>query len=351
MSLCRHFGVCGGCAYQDIADADYRALKLRSVSDALSRHGVEAVVGAVAEVPPATRRRATLKAARSAQGVLLGYHEMRSHDIVDLLECPVLTPALAAIIPGLREMLTAILRDGEEAELHLTDTDTGIDLSIACQRANSTATIAQFARSAEKLKLARIVSGADTAIMLAQPAVVLGKAKVMLPPGAFLQPTRGGEVALQRFVQETLSSAKRVVDLFAGCGTFALVLAESARVHAVEIDGPMLDALAGAARTTSGLKPVSVEKRNLFKRPLSETELGEFDAVCLDPPRSGALAQVQNLARSAIKRVAYVSCDAASFSRDARVMIEGGYRLTAVIPVDQFLWSSHIELVASFRRA
>ncbi len=187
--------------------------------------------------------------------------------------------------------------------------------------------------------------------MLAQPAVMLGKAKVTLPPGAFLQPTRPGEAALQRFVQEALSGAKRIVDLFAGCGTFALVLAERARVHAVEFDGPMLDALSGAARATSGLKPVTLEKRNLFKRPLTETELGEFDAVCLDPPRSGALAQVQNLAPARIKRVAYVSCDADTFARDARVMIEGGYSLTAVLPVDQFLWSSHIELAASFRRA
>ena len=349
MSFCRHFGICGGCAHQDMMDVDYRALKHRMVSDALSRHGVDAVVGAVVEVPPGTRRRATLKAARHAQGVSLGYHAMRSHDIVDLLECPVLTPALAAIIPGLREMSAAVLRAGESIELHLTDTDSGIDLSIA--RANDTATIAELARWATKLKLARIVLGAETAIMLAQPEIVFGKATVMFPPGGFLQPTRPGEAALQNFVQDALSGAKRIVDLFAGCGTFALVLAQQARVHAVEIDTPMLDALAAAGRAATGLKPVTVEKRNLFKRPLSETELGECDAVCLDPPRSGALAQVQSLARSKIKRVAYVSCDAASFARDARVMIDGGYRLAAVNPVDQFLWSSHIELAASFRRA
>ena len=148
-----------------------------------------------------------------------------------------------------------------------------------------------------------------------------------------------------------LSGAKRVADLFAGCGTFALPLAERARVHAVDLDGAMLDALAGAARATSGLKPVTIEKRNLFRRPLNESELSAFDAFVLDPPRAGAVAQVRMLARSKAKRVAYVSCDAETFARDARVLIDGGLRLTRVLPVDQFLWSSHIELASTFERA
>ncbi len=350
MSACRHFGICGGCAHQDMADADYRALKRSLVADALSRHGVVASVEDIVEVPPATRRRATLKAAKGAQDVALGYHAARSHKIVDLLECPVLTPVRAALIPRLREMLAALLRPNEMAELELTDTDTGVDLAIGWKRSSSPAIIAECARWAAKLKLARITSGSKTLIELARPSVRLGKASVMLPPGAFLQPTREGEAALQGFVLDALLGAKRVADLFAGCGTFTFPMAEQARVHAVEIDAPMLDALSAAVRATPGLKPVTVEKRNLFRRPLSETELGAYDALCLDPPRAGALAQVQTLARSKIKRVAYVSCDADSFARDARVMIDGGYRLARVVPVDQFLWSSHIELAASFRR-
>ncbi|MDE2267221.1 MAG: class I SAM-dependent RNA methyltransferase [Alphaproteobacteria bacterium] len=350
-ALCRHFGVCGGCAYQDMADAEYRALKRALVVDALSRHGVEAPIGDVVEVPPATRRRASLKARKGEGGVHLGFHAARSHDIVDMQECLVLSPTLFKAVCGIREMLTVLLRPQETAELHLTETDIGVDLAFRWKRPNDTATLAELARWASKLKLARISAHNETVIELAKPSVRLGKADVLVPSDAFLQPTREGEAVLQAFVRDALSGAKRVADLFAGCGTFALPLAETARVHAVELDGPMLEALAAAARAMSGLKPITVERRNLFQRPLGESELVQFDAVVLDPPRAGALAQTQALARSKVKRIAYVSCDADSFARDARVMFDGGLRLVSVVPVDQFLWSSHIELVASFERA
>jgi len=292
-----------------------------------------------------------MKALKTGQVVLLGFSAARSHDIVDMHECLVLTPNLAAIVPRLREMLAQILNPGEGVELRITDTDGGIDLSLRWQRSNDPATLADLARLASKLSLARVSRHNETLIELAKPAVRIGKATVALPPEAFLQPTREGEAALQKFVREALSGAKRVADLFSGCGTFALVLAESAHVHAVELDAAMLDALSAAARAASGLKPVTVERRNLFKHPITASDLSGYDGVCLDPPRAGALAQVQNLARSKVKRVAYVSCDADTFARDARVMVDQGYRLERVLPVDQFLWSSHIELAASFRRA
>jgi 23S rRNA (uracil1939-C5)-methyltransferase len=349
-ALCRHFGVCGGCAHQDMADADYRAFKRGFVLDALARHGIDTAVEDIVEVPPATRRRATLKALKGEGGVALGFHAAGTHDISDLYKCLVLTPRLVALVPRLREMLEALLRTGEFAELRLTDTDTGIDLSLRWHKTNDAATVAELARWAAKLKLARVARHGETLIELVRPMVRLGKADVFIPSEGFLQPTREGEAALQAFVLAALSGAKRAADLFAGCGTFTLPLAERARVHAVEIEAPMLEALAAAARATSGLKPVTVEKRNLFHRPLNESELSTFDAVCLDPPRAGALAQVQMLARSKVRRVAYVSCDAETFARDARVMIDGGYRLARVQPVDQFLWSSHIELAAAFER-
>lgn len=347
-ALCRHFGICGGCAHQ--GRADYRAFKRALVVDALARHGIEAPVEEVVEVPPATRRRATFKALKGEGGVALGFMAARSHDIVDLKECLVLTPPLIALVPHLREMLAALLREDEAAELRLADTDTGIDLSLRWQRNSDAATVAELARWAAKLKLARVARHGETLVELARPSVRLGKADVLVPSEAFLQPTREGEAALQAFVLSALSGAKSVADLFAGCGTFALALAGRARVHAVELEGAMLEALADAARATSGLKPITVEKRNLFRRPLSENELSVFDAIVLDPPRAGALAQVHALARSKVKRVAYVSCDAETFARDARILIDGGARLTRVLPVDQFLWSSHIELAASFER-
>jgi 23S rRNA (uracil1939-C5)-methyltransferase len=351
MTLCRHFGTCGGCAYQDMAPSEYRAFKRAQVKDALSRHGVDAPVEEVVEVPPATRRRATFKVLKGEGGVALGFHAARSHDIVDMHECLVLTPRLFQLVRRLREMLDELLALREAAELHIADTDGGIDLSIRwLRRANDTGLNAALARSASQLKLARIAANGETLVELAKPSMRFGKASVALPPDAFLQPTREGEAVLQKFVLEALSGAKRVADLFAGCGTFALVLAERARVHAVEIEIPTLDALSAAARAASGLKPVTVERRNLFKHAISASDASSYDAVCLDPPRAGALAQAQALALSKVKRVAYVSCDADTFARDARILIGGGYRLERVLPVDQFLWSDHIELAANFVR-
>jgi len=346
-AICRHFGVCGGCAHQDIPDADYRTGKRKAVLDALSRHGVETVVESVVEVPPATRRRAVLKAKR---GVGLGFHAARTHSIVDLEQCLVLRPAIVALLPGLRAMLEELLPPGGDAELRLTETATGIDLGLRWRVPNDPAAVAALARWAETLKLARVSAHGDTVVSLAAPMIRLGKAEVALPAEVFLQPTREGEAVLQDFVRQALAGAKSVVDLFCGCGTFSFPLAEIARVHAVEIEAAMLAALIAAARNTPGLKPITTERRNLFKRPLSEKELDGFDAVCLDPPRAGAFEQARTLARSGIGRVAYVSCDAESFSRDARVMIDGGYALDRVVPVDQFLWSSHIELVGQFRK-
>jgi 23S rRNA (uracil1939-C5)-methyltransferase len=349
-ALCRHFGRCGGCSHQDLTDAEYRTLKRRIVSDSLSRHGVETPMDELVEVAPATRRRAVFKAKRSGDGVLLGFHAARTHDIVDMQECLVLTPALAGLVPRLREMLAALLAPGEDAELRVTESDAGAEISLRWRRPNDTVTIAALARWAEKLRLARISAHGETVITQTRPYVAFGKATVVLPVDAFLQPTRDGEAVLQNFVRDALDGARSVADLFAGCGTFAFVLAEKARVHALEIDAAMLDALSAAVKTASGLKPITTEKRNLFRRPLSGDELARYDAVCLDPPRAGALEQVKTLARSKVKRIVYVSCDAETFARDARILVDGGHRLRRILPVDQFLWSGHIELAAAFER-
>lgn len=350
MTLCRHFGTCGGCVHQGIADADYRVLKHRIVTDALARHGVVVSVEDVVEVPPGTRRRATMKAMLEAGRVHLGFHAARTHDIVDIEECLVLTPALTALLPGLRDMLVELLAPAGDAELRLTATDTGLDLGLRWRCPNDTQTLAALAHWAVQLKIARISAHGETVVSLGSPSVRLGKARVVLPPETFLQPTKDGEAALQAFVTETLSGAKKVADLFCGCGTFSFPLAERARVHAVELEAAMLESLAAAAKATPGLKPVTTEKRNLFKRPLTEFELNAYDGVCLDPPRAGALEQVKILAKSKLPRIAYVSCDAETFARDARVLIDGGFVLKRLKPVDQFLWSSHIELAVEFVR-
>ena len=350
-TLCRHFGTCGGCTYQDIPDDAYRALKKASVVDALSRQGfAEPALDDIVEVAPGTRRRATFKAAKNDGVVCLGFHVASSHDIVDMQECRVITPSLFALVAGLRAMMADLLDDGQKAELFVTETQNGADVAIRWSRSVNTALTATAARWAQRLKLARLSANGELLIELATPVVTFGKAKVTLPFDAFLQPTLEGEAALQARVLAGTKGAKAIVDLFAGAGTFALTLAQGARVHAVEAERPALDALAAAVRTTAGLKPVTVEKRDLFKVPLGPIELAKFDAVVLDPPRVGANTQAKELAKSKIRRIVYVSCNPQSFARDARTLVDGGYGMGTITPVDQFLWSSHIELVAAFTR-
>jgi 23S rRNA (uracil1939-C5)-methyltransferase len=265
-------------------------------------------------------------------------------------ECRVLTPSLFALVAGLRAMMTELLDANQKAELFVTETQNGADVAIRWSRPMSTTITTAAAHWAQRLKLARLTANGEPLIELAAPIVRFGEAEVTLPRDGFLQPTEEGQAILQAKVLEGVKNAKAVADLFAGVGTFALMLAQKARVHAVETERASLDALAAAARGTPGLKPVTVEKRDLFKVPLGVLELAKFDAVVLDPPRVGANAQAKELAKSKIRRIVYVSCNPQSFARDARILVDGGYTMGTIAPVDQFLWSSHIELVAAFTR-
>jgi 23S rRNA (uracil1939-C5)-methyltransferase len=312
------------------------------VAAALKRAGVEADVLEPVSMPPHSRRRAVFKFANGE----IGFHAAQSHTIVDMRECLVLTPGLFGLVQKLRSRL-AFLK--EPAEIHITESLTGFDLAVRSpQKLNATIT-AHMAEAAAGLNIARITFNAALVLENAAPEVDEGGARVKLPPQVFLQSTREGEAALQARVREIAGKAKSICDLFAGVGTFALALAKAAKVHAVEQDAPALAALAAAAKSP-GLKPVTTEVRDLFKLPLTPGELHAYDAAVLDPPRAGAEAQARTLAKSRVSAIAYVSCDAASFARDAALLIAGGYRIGPVIPIDQFLWSSHIELVAGFVR-
>jgi 23S rRNA (uracil1939-C5)-methyltransferase len=349
-ALCRHFGTCGGCAFQDLSADTYRERKHVMVTKALARHGIEAPVAPSAEVAPATRRRATWKAAKKHGAVFLGFSASRSHDIVDLSECLVLTPTLVALVPALRKQLQRLLEEGDQGNVHVTETDSGIDIALSFPAKNTARQAVVLAPWADRHHVARISVNGDVAVQLATPATRFGRADVFLPPGAFLQPSREGERVLQIAVMESLSGAHRVADLFAGCGTFTLPLAERASVHAVDMDAQALEALDSAARKTKGLKPVTTEARDLFKRPLRPEELNQFEAVVIDPPRAGARAQAEIIAASRVGLVAYVSCNPERFARDASILTKQGFRLSEVKPVDQFLWSKHIELVGTFER-
>ena len=337
-----HFGTCGGCSLQDLAPDVYAARKREAIASALNRAGVEANVEEPVIVPPRTRRRAVFKWNNGR----IGFHAAKSHDIVDMRECLVLTPGLFALAQDLRARL-AFLQ--QPAEIHVTESLTGFDLAFRSEQKLNPALTTEMAKAMAGLDVARVVFNNSLVLERSAPEVEEGGVRVKLPLQAFLQATAEGEAALQARVLHAVGKAKTVADLFAGCGTFALPLARKARVHAVEQDKPALAALAEAAKS-SGLKPVTSEVRDLFKLPLTVPELNPYDAVVLDPPRAGAQAQAAQLAKSRVPAIAYVSCDAASFARDAALLIAGGYRMGPVIPIDQFLWSSHIELAGSFRR-
>jgi len=348
---CTHFGHCGGCTLQDIPLAAYRARKRDAIIRALTNRGfVSPDVAEPIAVPPASRRRAVFKIAKRDDLTQLGFYAQRAHVIVDMRECLVLTPALLALTPNLRQLMHGVLKSGQQAEVHVTEAENGIDVAVRATVQLKPALVAALATAGPQMGVIRIMWNGALAFESATPLVRFADVVVKVPPGAFLQPTRAGETALRRHVLEAMQGARSIADLFAGCGTFALPLAAQARVHALEKDAAMIGALLAAAKLASGLKPVTAARRDLFKVPLSAAELGRYDAVTLDPPRAGAQAQVTQLAKSDVARIAYVSCDAASFARDARILHDGGYKMGTVIPVDQFLWSEHIELVTAFAR-
>jgi 23S rRNA (uracil1939-C5)-methyltransferase len=351
MKLCRHFGICGGCSLQNLSDAEYRAHKRDMVVKALTRAGLgEVVVAEPLLVPEKSRRRAVFKFGKEEGQIVAGFHAAKSHAIVDMRECLVLTPALLGLADVLRQGLQPLLVEGEKAEVHVTESETGLDLAFRWQRKLTPQLTAEITRAFSSADIARIIFNGDMLTERQKPRISFDGIAVAPPPHIFLQASREGEAALQAHVLAVTEGAKTVADLFAGMGTFALPLARRAKVHAVEQEGEALAVLAEAARRTKGLKPVTTEKRDLFKLPLTPLELNRYDAVVLDPPRAGAEAQVKALAASNIRRVAYVSCDAASFARDAAVLAKAGLRPGPVQPVDQFLYSNHIELVCGFVR-
>ncbi len=349
-ALCRHFGICGGCTLQDVPPDEYMNRKRSGVESALARHGItDATIDMPVAVPPRSRRRAVFRIARQDGVTQVGFYGLRTHTIVDMQECFVITPGLFALVGRFRAGMNDLLGNGQSGEVHVNEAENGFDIAF---RANAPPTPARNTALAKApFKAARITWNSALAVESEAPAVRFGAATVKLPPDAFIQPTAEGEAALRARVLASLKGARNVIDLFSGCGTFSLPLAAQARVHAVEKEQSMLDALAAAARATPGLRPVTTAKRDLFKLPVTVAELDRFDGVCLDPPRAGAEAQARLLAQSKVKRIVYVSCDAQSFARDARLLVDGGYRLGTVTPVDQFLWSSHIELVADLTRA
>jgi 23S rRNA (uracil1939-C5)-methyltransferase len=351
---CRHFGRCGGCALQHLETGFTADWKRSRIVAALDRSGLaDVTVAETVSVPSGTRRRASFAASRVGKRVLLGFAERASHRLVDLQECWVLRPELVALIAPLRDRLALLLNAGETADIALTWTETGVDFVLIRRRPLNLIdreTLAEFAESADLARVswrASLTVPAEPVAARRAPRIRLGEYQITLPQGTFLQPSVEGEALLAKLVQDVLSDvAGPVVDLFSGLGTFAIPASKSGPVTAVDGDKAAIAALLAAVRG----RPIAGQARDLFREPLTVKELNMFAAAVIDPPRAGAQAQARMMADCGIPLVVYVSCNPVSFARDAAILTAGGYRLTQVTPVDQFLWSPHVELVGTFRR-
>ena len=343
---CRHFTECGGCAIQHLEAEAYRAWKRGKVEHTLKAKGIDVAVGAIVPCAPHSRRRVTFSARKSAQGMLFGFVRALSSELVPIVECPISLPEIVAALGPLKELAGLVCATTKTFQMTVTATASGLDIAVResgrlgehQRRLAANFVIAQ--------KFARLSVDGEIVIEPKKPMVLFGDVAVNVPPGAFLQATEPAETAMAQLVGGHLARAKKVADLFAGCGSFALRLASKAEVHAVEGEAAALAALDHGFRFASGLKRVTTERRDLFRRPLTFKELAAFDGLVFDPPRAGAEDQSKQIARSDVPLVAAVSCNPVTLARDLAILVDGGYRLKSVTPVDQFLWSSHVETVA-----
>ncbi|MBX3485087.1 class I SAM-dependent RNA methyltransferase [Phenylobacterium sp.] len=353
---CPHVFACGGCALQHWAHGPYLAWKVERLRGTLARQHIETEILPAFAAGPGTRRRVGLHARKgTAEAARLGYKARRSWDLVDIAVCPIADPCIEAAIPALKRLAAPLFEHPKSAPtLHVTLTDTGLDIDITGVEARSGGLSAdarsQLAEQAAAADLARVTLAGEMAYLARQPTVRLGPARVALPAGAFLQATPGAEAAMTAFVGEAAAGASRIADLYCGVGTFTFRLAEIAPVYAADFGPGAVGALTAALATAPGLKGVTAEARDLVRRPMLSDELRKVDVAVFDPPRAGAAEQAAELARSAVPRVIGVSCNPATFARDARTLIDAGFTLERVLPVDQFLWSPHVELVGVFNR-
>ncbi|MEM9028301.1 MAG: methyltransferase [Pseudomonadota bacterium] len=349
--VCAHFTACGGCVAQHMPSDLYVGWKRELVVEALGHNGITADVRPCAPTEAASRRRTILTAKRGPTSVTLGYHRRGAHELIDVTTCPVVVREIADRLDGLRALATQLLASGETMRLTVVAAREGLDVTADAPRlpvdAEAQALLAQCADDAGLVRLT--VNGA-TMFQTSQPTLQVGDIAVPLPPGVFLQASASAEQKMVALVTAAVGNAESVADLFCGLGTFAVALARHARVRAVDTDATALAALDDGLRRAQRRKTVLCVRRDLFREPLSRLELKDFDAVVFDPPRAGAKAQAEMIAKSAVPKVVAVSCNPGTFARDARALIEGGYTLETVVPIDQFVYSEHVEIVASFRR-
>lgn len=347
---CPHVKSCGGCALQHASDGFVEEWKSGVVRTALAAQGIDLDPEGIDTSPPRSRRRAVFSARRTKGGTLIGFHAPKSDSVTRIPECHLLHPDLLALMPALEALVQVGGSRKSDMRLSVALSEVGPDISVYGGKPLELQLETALAGLVGQHGIARLTWEGELVAQEVPPAQRFGRAMVTPPPGAFLQATKEGEAALLAVVRGVVGNANQVVDLFAGSGTFALPLAENAEVHAVEGDDAMVAALDAGWRKAQGLKRVSTEARDLFRRPLMPDELKRFDVAVIDPPRAGAEAQMHEIADSSLGRVAAVSCNPVTFARDARILIDAGFALTRLRVIDQFRWSTHVELAAEFRR-
>ncbi|WP_262695450.1 23S rRNA (uracil(1939)-C(5))-methyltransferase RlmD [Kordiimonas aquimaris] len=356
---CQHFGACGGCQLQHLGDGFYINWSKERLVRSLGQHGFEGInILEPVVTGSRSRRRVAFKALNTASGVVIGFTQKQSHRIVHVVECPITRSGIMQLLPDLRVLLHKLLPQRGLATLHITETASGLDMLIEGVAELDLDARESLVRFAETHDLAALhwqnESFLDPVAIRREPIMNFDRVKVTIPPAAFVQATLEGEKALVDAVVSACDGYRRVADLFCGLGTFTFPLAHNHQVLAIEGAKAALSSLElarnNAQRIGPKLKQIVTKHRDLFRRPMTTTELTGFDAVVIDPPRAGAIEQMRTLATSSVKRIVAVSCNPNTFARDARILVDGGYRLDSVLPVDQFLWSSHLELVAVFTK-
>lgn len=354
---CSHFEKCGGCTLQHVKPETYQEWKWQSLIAAFQQYALTIDPSPLFSVSPKTRRRVNLIASKNVYGqLLLGFQRYRSHEIIDIQECPVMLPELERLLNPLRHILQAILKKRQEIEVFLIKADNGIDMLLKAKIVLSVQSRLLLTEFAGLNRLCRLTfqqegKGFDMIYQETAPVIYWQQTALPLPPAAFIQPTKASENYMQELIGDYLRPAQKIADLFAGCGTFSFPLAKSGKtVHAIEGHMLAIEAMNKAANRFQLSARLTTECRNLAKHPLSMQELNMFDAVIFDPPRQGALPQMQQLAFSHVPYVVAVSCNPETLARDLQILTQHGYRLEKIFPVDQFLWSTHLEAVALLKR-
>jgi len=349
--VCKHFGSCGGCQVQHLANKPYLAWKKQLVVDALSSANIVTPVEPVLYFPDDQRRRVVFSAIHTSTDVQLGFIQKSTHNVIAVSECPVITRPISSKLDVIKKVIRPILPAKGITSIYVLQCNNGLDIHVEAQGKLAEKARQSAVRIALDANIARLSFGDEVLIETKRPKLTMGTAEVCVPPGLFVQAVSSAERAMAELVCNHLSSCKQVADLYCGAGTFALRLAQNSQVLACENNHAAIDALDEAWRGTGGkLKLIRTQKRDLHVRPVMAEELKKTQGVVFDPPRAGAQAQTKQLALSKVKKIAAVSCNPASLAQDLGVLINNGFKIKGVHPIDQFVYTPHIEVIVLLER-